>query len=152
MFQVIQGNNLRCLFTDTPPSLQQAYPRMSRSSLSLYDDGGGGSPGPCPGPYAAYAQHQYPQLPAQQLPQQTLHHGRGVGGHDECKDHSPVARANRHYATTIRPCRPASTTSPTIIHVSLYSSTFSRIVLVPLRCVLWLALYVYKTRTLVLPM
>ena len=112
MSQVIQGNNLRCLFTDTPPSLQQAYPRMSRSSLSLYDGGGGGSPGPCPGPYAAYAQHQYPQLPAQQLPQQTLHHGRGVGGHDECKDHSPVARANRHYATTIRPCRPASTTSP----------------------------------------
>ena len=28
MSQVIQGNNLRCLFTDTPPSLQQAYPRM----------------------------------------------------------------------------------------------------------------------------
>ena len=87
MSQVIQGNNLRCLFTDTPPSLQQAYPRMSRSSLSSYNGGGGGgSPGPGPGPYAAYAQHQYPQLPvypAQQLPQQTLHHGRGVGGHDE---------------------------------------------------------------------
>ena len=28
MSQVIQGNNLRYLFTDTPPSLQQAYPRM----------------------------------------------------------------------------------------------------------------------------
>ena len=59
MSQVIQGNNLRRLFTDTPPSLQQAYPLMSRSSLSSYN--GGGSPGPGPGPYAAYAQHQYPQ-------------------------------------------------------------------------------------------
>lgn len=37
MSQVIQGNNLRCLFTDTPPSLQQAYTRMSRSSLSSYN-------------------------------------------------------------------------------------------------------------------
>ena len=73
------------------------------------------------------------------------------GGADGCKDHSPVARANRHYATTIRPCRPASTTSPQS-STSHCISTFSRIVLVPLRCVLWLALYVYKTRTLVLPM
>ena len=84
MSQVIQGNNLRCLFTDTPPSLQQAYLRISRSSLSSYS--GGGSPGPGPGPYAAYAQHGYPQLlvyPAQQLPQQTLQHGRGVSGHEE---------------------------------------------------------------------
>ena len=44
MSQVIQGNNLRCLFTDTPPLLQHVYPRMSRSSLSSYN--GGGSPGP----------------------------------------------------------------------------------------------------------
>ncbi|KAN0129875.1 CNH domain containing protein, partial [Lactarius tabidus] len=44
--QVIQGNNLRCLFTDTPPSLQQAYPRMSRSSLS--GSSYNGSPGPGP--------------------------------------------------------------------------------------------------------
>ena len=86
MSQVIQGNNLLCLFTDTPASLQQAYPRMSRSSLSSYRRGSsGGSPGPGPGPCAAYAQHGYPQLPvypAQQL-QQTLQHGRGVSGHEE---------------------------------------------------------------------
>ena len=46
MSQVIQGNHLRCLFTDTPPSLQQAYSRMSLSSYN----GGGGSPGPGSGP------------------------------------------------------------------------------------------------------
>jgi hypothetical protein len=33
MSQVIQSNNLHCLFTDTPPSLQQAHPRMLRSYL-----------------------------------------------------------------------------------------------------------------------
>ena len=44
MIQVIQGNNLLCLFTDTPPLLQHVYPRMSRSSLSSYN--GGSSPGP----------------------------------------------------------------------------------------------------------
>ena len=42
MSQVIQGNKLTCMFTDTPPSLQQAYPHMSRSSLSPYNNGSGG--------------------------------------------------------------------------------------------------------------
>ena len=59
MSQVIQGNNLRCLFTDT-----QVYPSS------------GSSPGPSPGPYAVSAQHL-------QLLQQTLQHGRGVSGHEE---------------------------------------------------------------------
>jgi hypothetical protein len=85
MSQVIQGNNLRCLSTDTLPSLQQAYPRMSRSSLSgsSYD----GSPGPGPYPYG----QQYPgQLPAPSCPDQQQQqqappppHGRGVGGREE---------------------------------------------------------------------
>jgi hypothetical protein len=34
MSQVIQGNNLRCLYTDAPTSLQQAHPRHSQSSFS----------------------------------------------------------------------------------------------------------------------
>jgi hypothetical protein len=34
MSQVIQGNNMRCLYTDTPTSLQQAHPRHSQSSFS----------------------------------------------------------------------------------------------------------------------
>jgi RHO1 GDP-GTP exchange protein 1/2 len=34
MSQVIQGNNLRCLYTDAPTSLQQPYPRHSQSSFS----------------------------------------------------------------------------------------------------------------------
>jgi hypothetical protein len=86
MSQVIQGNNLRCLFTDTPPSLQQAYPRMSRSSLSgsLYN----GCPGPGPYPY----RQQYPgQLPTPQVYPGQLRqqqappppYGRGVGGREE---------------------------------------------------------------------
>jgi hypothetical protein len=36
MSQVIQGNNLRCLYTDAPSSLQQAYSRHSQSSFSSY--------------------------------------------------------------------------------------------------------------------
>jgi hypothetical protein len=35
MSQVIPGNNLRCLFNDTPSSLQQAHPRMSHSSRRI---------------------------------------------------------------------------------------------------------------------
>ncbi|KAF8268770.1 CNH domain-containing protein [Lactarius quietus] len=82
MSQVIQGNNLRCLFTDTPPSLQQAYPRMSRSSLSSYN----GSPGQSP--YAAYGGQQYPgQLPTPPVypgqPPLQPPYGRGVGGREE---------------------------------------------------------------------
>ncbi|KAF8493205.1 CNH-domain-containing protein [Russula emetica] len=34
MSQVIQGNNLRCLYTEAPTSLQQAHPRHSQSSFS----------------------------------------------------------------------------------------------------------------------
>lgn len=32
--QIIQGNNLRCLFTDTPPSASQAQSRASHGSFS----------------------------------------------------------------------------------------------------------------------
>jgi len=38
--QVIQGNNLRCLFTDTPPSMQRSHPRTSQSSFSSYNGSG----------------------------------------------------------------------------------------------------------------
>ena len=93
MSQVIQGNNLRCLFTDTPPSLQQAYPRMSRSSLSSYN--GSGSFGHANAPYGgghssypAYGQSPvsvYPgQLPTPPVyPGQQQQHGPGVGGREE---------------------------------------------------------------------
>jgi hypothetical protein len=40
MSQVIQGNNLRCLYTDTPTSLQQAHPRHSQSSFSSHSVSG----------------------------------------------------------------------------------------------------------------
>jgi hypothetical protein len=97
MSQVIQGNNLRCLFTDTPPSLQQAYPRMSRSSLTSYNGhanapyGGAGAAYNGHSSFPAYGQSMYPgQLPTppvypgqqqqQQLPQT---YGRGVGGREE---------------------------------------------------------------------
>ena len=106
MSQVIQGNNLRCLFTDTPPSLQQAYPRMSRSSLSSYNGPAANAPQPygaaaAGSPHAynghssfpAYGQSSplsvYPgQLPTPpvypgQPQQQALPYGRGVGGREE---------------------------------------------------------------------
>ncbi|KAH9072338.1 CNH-domain-containing protein [Lactarius deliciosus] len=61
MSQVIQGNNLRCLFTDSPPSLQQAYTRMSRSSLSSYNGsssfGHGNAPPYASGPHGAFNGH-----------------------------------------------------------------------------------------------
>jgi hypothetical protein len=40
MSQVVQGNNLRCLYTDAPASLQHAYSRHSHSSFSSYNTGG----------------------------------------------------------------------------------------------------------------
>jgi len=40
MSQVIQGNNLRCLYTDAPTSLQQAHPRHSQSSFSSHSVSG----------------------------------------------------------------------------------------------------------------
>ena len=40
MSQVIQGNNLRCLYTDAPASLQHAYSRQSRGSFSSYTASG----------------------------------------------------------------------------------------------------------------
>lgn len=36
MTQVIQGNSLRCLFTDTPPSLQLVYPLIA---FDVYSNG-----------------------------------------------------------------------------------------------------------------
>ena len=94
MSQVIQGNNLRCLFPDTPPSLQQAYPRMSRSSLSSYNNGnpggGGGFASHADSAFPAYGQQPvsaYPGLlptppvyPGQQPP---LLYGHGVGGREQ---------------------------------------------------------------------
>lgn len=43
MSQVIQGNNLRCLYTDAPTSLPLAHLRHSQSSFSSFSGGGGGS-------------------------------------------------------------------------------------------------------------
>jgi len=40
MSQVIQGNNLRCLYTDAPASLQHAYSRHSQGSFSSYSTSG----------------------------------------------------------------------------------------------------------------
>jgi RHO1 GDP-GTP exchange protein 1/2 len=45
MSQVIQGNNLRCLYTDAPASLQHAYSRHSHGSFSSYSTSGGFAPG-----------------------------------------------------------------------------------------------------------
>ncbi|KAH9042293.1 CNH-domain-containing protein [Lactarius hengduanensis] len=63
MSQVIQGNNLRCLFTDTPPSLQQAYTRMSRSSLSSYNGSSSFGHGNAP-PYPHNAFNGHTSFPA----------------------------------------------------------------------------------------
>ena len=89
MSQVIQGNNLRCLYTDTPPSLQQAYPtRMSRSSLSSSYNSHSHSSFPAYGqqqqqpPFGVYP-GQPPVYPAQQLQQQSPQLGRGIGGREE---------------------------------------------------------------------
>lgn len=97
MSQVVQGNNLRCLFTDTPPSPQQAYQRMSRSSLSSYN---GSSAGHANVPYGAHAFNGHSSFPAYgqppmpvypgQLPTPPVYpgqppppYGGGVGGREE---------------------------------------------------------------------
>ena len=93
MSQVIQGNNLCCLSTDTPPSLRQAYTRMPRSSLLSYNNG---SPGGSSftlhshSSFPAYGQQPLtvysgqlptpPVYPGQQPPQP---YGRGLGGREE---------------------------------------------------------------------
>lgn len=87
MSQVIQGNNLRCLYTEAPTSLQQAHPRHSQSSFSshsvsgfahgnaqypssVYSHDGGRSSLPGAGVYT--------QSPVQMYPGQTPY-GRGTG-------------------------------------------------------------------------
>ena len=93
MSQVIQGNNLRCLFTDTPPSLQQAYTRMSRSSLSSYNNGsvsGSSFTSHSHSSFPAYGQPpltvypgQLPTPPGYPGQQPAQPYGRGVGGREE---------------------------------------------------------------------
>ncbi|KAI0035358.1 CNH-domain-containing protein [Vararia minispora EC-137] len=60
MTQVIQGNNLRCLFTDVPPSPSSIPRGYSQASINGY--GGGGSPNGYNNGYApnGYAQNGYP--------------------------------------------------------------------------------------------
>ncbi|KAI0306077.1 CNH domain-containing protein [Multifurca ochricompacta] len=58
--QVIQGNNLRCLFNDMPPSMQQTHPRTSQSSFSSYS---GSSFTHVNAPYAPHAYNGRASLP-----------------------------------------------------------------------------------------
>ncbi|KAH9000096.1 CNH-domain-containing protein [Lactarius akahatsu] len=75
MSQVIQGNNLRCLFTDTPPSLQQAYTRMSRSSLSSYNGSSSFGHGNAP-PYPHSAFNGHTSFPAYGQPPMPVYPGQ----------------------------------------------------------------------------
>ena len=93
MSQVIQVNNLCCMFTDTPPSLQQACPRMSRGSLSPYNNGSGGgfaSHAQAHSSFPAYGQQLVSVYPGQ-LPTPPVYPGhqpphpyeRSMGGREE---------------------------------------------------------------------
>ncbi|KAI0251796.1 RhoGEF Rgf2 [Lactifluus subvellereus] len=78
MSQVIQGNNLRCLFADTPPSMRRS--RTSQSSFSSHNGSGfsHGSGSYAPPSYSynggrsslpgSYASSQLPLYPGQQPP------------------------------------------------------------------------------------
>ncbi|KAH9977526.1 RhoGEF Rgf2 [Russula compacta] len=93
MSQVIQGNNLQCLYTDAPASLPLAHPRHSQSSFSSFSGSGGSSftqgNAPHPPPLnayngrsslpGAYGQSPVPMYPAQLPPSS---YGRAAGRED----------------------------------------------------------------------
>ena len=66
-----------------------------------------------------------------------------------CKVHVPVARANGRHHHDVRPSRPASTTST---QASTFYCIHPRPLVLCSVCVLWLALDVYKTQSLMLRM
>ena len=86
MSQVIQGNNLRCLFADTPPSMRRS--RTSQSSFSSHN-GSSLSHGSYASPSyshngraslpGAYGSSQVPMYPGQPPPPPAQPYGRAAG-------------------------------------------------------------------------
>ena len=88
MSQVIQGNNIRCLYTEAPTSLQQANPRQSQSSFSSHSVSGFAQ-GNAQYPSAVYSHNGgrsslpgagvYGKSPVQMYPGQPPPYGRAMG-------------------------------------------------------------------------
>lgn len=94
MSQVIQGNNLRCLYTDTPTSQQQqAHPRHSQSSFSSHSVSGfahGNNSQYSPSVYSHNGGRTslsgttvYGQSPVQMYSPSLSSHGRSTTGREE---------------------------------------------------------------------